>query len=133
MLNLELSSDVNKSDYNVTKVITCELINSRVHWSANFFLWFRKIPWISLVFPPGKEARSFTCNSFFRQTVSLTLIHQKLNLLNPCNKKSLMWVTYGLSHEKPSCQTTGNLKGILPKRTKESERMKFEYIIFEKD
>ena len=44
-----------------------------------------------------------------------------------------MWVTCGLSHEKPSCQTTGNLKGILPKRTKESERMKFEYIMFEID
>ena len=26
-----------------------------------------------------------------------------------------------------------HFKGILPKRTKESERMKFEYIIFEKD
>ena len=31
MLILELSSDVNKSDYYVTKVITSELINSRVH------------------------------------------------------------------------------------------------------
>ena len=88
------------------------LIDSRVHWSADFFLWFRKTPMnITGFFPPGKEAHSFTCNIFFPTNSFIYIDPPKVKIFwIRASKKSLMWVTCELSRAKRSCQTTGILR-----------------------